>query len=38
MDYSTPTGITGLQFNLDKYPHATLKAFNKFIKQFEKGY
>ena len=35
MDYSTPTGITSLQFNPDKYPHATLKAFNEFIEQYE---
>ena len=38
MEYSTPTGITNLQFNPDKYPHATLKAFNEFIEQYEFRY
>ena len=29
---STGTGITSLQFNPDKHPHATLKAFNEGFK------
>ena len=32
---STGIGIPSLQFNPDKHPHATSKAFNDFIKQFE---
>ena len=34
MDF-TGSGIPSLQFNLNKHPRATLKAFNDFIKQFE---
>ena len=30
--------IPTLQFNPDKYPHATLKAFNEFIQQYEYRY
>ena len=33
-NYSVTCGITNLQFNPDRHPHATLiKAFNEFIKQ-----
>ena len=32
---STGIGIPSLQVNLDKHPHATLKAFNDFIEQFD---
>ena len=35
---STEAGISPLQFNPDKHPHATLKAFNDFIGQFEFRY
>ena len=35
---STAFGIPSLQFDPDKYPHATLKAFNDFIEQFEFRY
>ena len=35
---STAVGIPSLQFDPDKYPHATLKAFNDFIEQFEFRY
>ena len=35
---STCIGITLPQFNPDKHPHATLKAFNEFIEQFEFRY
>ena len=31
---STTVVIPSLQFDPDKYPHATLKAFNDFIEQF----
>ena len=30
---TTPRGIQNLQFNLDWFPHVTLKAFNEFIEQ-----
>ena len=37
---SAPTlrGIPNLQFNPDRFPHATLKAFNEFIEQYEFRY
>ena len=37
---SAPTlrGIPNLQFNPDRFPHATLKAFNEFIEQYEFPY
>ena len=35
---SAGIGIPSLQFNPDKHPHATLKAFNDFIEQFEFRY
>ena len=35
---STGIDIPSLQFNPDKHPHATLKAFNDFIEQFEFRY
>ena len=35
---STAVGIPTLQFDPDRYPHATLKAFNDFIEQFEFRY
>ena len=35
---TTPGGIQNLQFNPDRFPHATLKAFNEFIKQQEFRY
>ena len=35
---TTPRGIQNLQFNLDRFPHATLKAFNEFIEQYEFRY
>ena len=34
MEFETaaaPRGIQNLQFNPDRFPHATLRAFNKFI-------
>ena len=31
-------GIPNLQFNPDQFPHATLKAFNKFIEQYKFQY
>ena len=34
----TLRGIPNLQFNLDWFPHATLKAFNEFIEQYEFWY
>ena len=30
----TPRGIQNLQINPDRFPHATLKAFNEFIEQW----
>ena len=33
MDQS-PRGIPNLQFDPDKHPHATLKAFNDFVEQY----
>ena len=33
MDQS-PRGIPSLQFDPDKHPHATLKAFNEFVEQY----
>ena len=30
--------IQNLQFNPDRFPHATLKAFNEFIEQYEFPY
>lgn len=35
---NSPRGIPSLQFDPDKYPYATLKAFNDFIEQFEFRY
>ena len=35
---STTVGILSLQFDSDKYPHATLKAFSHFIEQFGFSY
>ena len=35
---STAVGIPALQFDPDRYPHATLKAFNDFIEQFKFHY
>ena len=32
---TTPRGTQNLQFNPDRFPHATLKAFNEFIDQCE---
>ena len=34
----TAAGIPTLQFDPDRYPHATLKAFNDFIEQFKFRY
>ena len=34
----TPRGIPNLQFNQDRFPHTTLKAFNEFIEQYEFRY
>ena len=34
----TPRRIPNLQFNLDRFPRATLKAFNEFIEQYEFRY
>ena len=31
---TTPRGIQNLQLNPGRFPHATLKAFNKFIEQY----
>ena len=31
---TTPRGIQNLQLNSGRFPHATLKAFNKFIEQY----
>ena len=33
-----PRGTQNLQFNPDQFPHATLKAFNEFIEQYEVRY
>ena len=40
MDASNPNpqGVPKLQFDPDKYPHSTLKAFNEFIEQYEFRY
>ena len=35
---TTPREIQNLKFNPDRFPHATLKTFNKFIKQYEFRY
>ena len=35
---TTPRGIQNLQFNPDWFPHATLKAFNELIEQYEYRY
>ena len=37
MDYdsASPRGVPCLQFDPDKHPHATLKAFNEFVDQYE---
>ena len=35
---TTPRGIQNLQFNQDQFPHATLKAFNKFIERYKFQY
>ena len=32
---TTPHEIQNLQFNPDRFQHATLKAFNEFIEQYE---
>ena len=34
-NYSVTRGIATLQFNPDRHPHATLKAFNEFMEQYE---
>ena len=34
----SPRGIPNLQFDPDKHPHATLKAFNDFVEQYEFRY
>ena len=38
MDSSSPRGIPNLQFDPDRHPHSTLKAFNDFVEQFEFRY
>ena len=41
MEFNTATtarGIQNLQFNPDRFPHASLKAFNEFIEQYEFRY
>ena len=35
---NSPRGVPNLQFDPDKHPHATLKAFNDFIEQYEFRY
>ena len=35
---TTPRGMQNLQFNPDQFPHATFKAFNKFIEQYKFQY
>ena len=35
---TTPRGIQNLQFNPDRFLHATLKAFSEFIEQYEFRY
>ena len=35
---TTPRGIKNLQRNPERFPHATLKVFNKFIEQYEFRY
>ena len=35
---NSPRGVPGLQFDPDSYPHATLKAFNEFVEQYEFRY
>ena len=37
-NYSVTRGIATLQFNPDRHQHATLKAFNEFIEQYEFRY
>ena len=34
----SPRGIPNLQFDPDKHPHSTLKAFNEFIERYEFRY
>ena len=34
----SPRGVPHLQFNPDKHPHATLKAFNEFVDQYDFRY
>ena len=34
----SPRGLPSLQFDPDKHPHATLKAFNEFVEQYEFRY
>ena len=34
----SPRGVPSLQFDPDQHPHATLKAFNEFIEQYEFRY
>ena len=36
--FSATCVITNLQFNPDRQPHATLKAFNKFIEKYSIQY
>ena len=35
---TTPHGMQNLQFNPDRFTHATLKTFNKFTEQYEFRY
>ena len=35
---ASPRGVPSLQFDPDRHPHATLKAFNEFIDQYEFRY
>ena len=35
---NSPRGVPSLQFDPDKHPHATLKAFNDFVEQYEFRY
>ena len=35
---TTPHEIQNLQFNPDRFPHATLKVFNEFIEQYDFSY
>ena len=37
-DNTNPRGVPNLQFDPDRHPYSTLKAFNEFIEQYEFRY